>query len=107
MSNDHLTRCHRKGYRGCRINYKFIFLKMKELNWVRILRITIGTALLGSYIFYSESVLVLLAGGMLLAQGILNVGCPPFIGANSCKGSQKPFEYQKEDNTVVDYEVIS
>ena len=56
---------------------------------------------------HSESVLVLLAGGMLLAQGILNVGCPPFIGANSCKGPQKTLDYQKEDNTVVDYEVIS
>jgi hypothetical protein len=80
---------------------------MKGWNWIRILRITIGVSLLGSYIFYSESAFVLLAGGILLAQGILNVGCPPFIGVNSCKGPQKPLDDTKEDITVVDYEVIS
>lgn len=80
---------------------------MKALNWIRLLRIIIGIALLGSYIFYSESTFVLLAGGILLAQGILNVGCPPFLGNSSCKGPQKPFEGNKEELTAVEYEVIS
>jgi hypothetical protein len=80
---------------------------MKELNWVRILRITMGTLLLGSYLFYSESIFILLAGGILLAQGILNVGCPTFVGNSSCKGPEKPVEYNKEDMAAVEYEVIS
>jgi hypothetical protein len=80
---------------------------MKQLNWVRILRIAIGTSLLGSYFFYSDSSFVLLAGGILLAQGILNVGCPPFMGNTSCKSPQKPLELNQEDLSAVEYEVIS
>ncbi|MEY2949633.1 MAG: hypothetical protein ACO388_08865 [Saprospiraceae bacterium] len=80
---------------------------MKQLNWVRIWRIAIGISFLGSYFFYSDSIFVLGAGGILLAQGILNVGCPPFMGNTSCKSPQKPLELNQEDLSAVEYEVIS
>jgi hypothetical protein len=80
---------------------------MKPLNWVRILRIAIGISLLGSYVFYSDSIFVLVAGGILMAQGILNVGCPPFVGNATCNNPQKAIDFNKEDLSEVEYEVIS
>lgn len=81
---------------------------MKNWSLVRILRIVIGFGLLGSYFFYAQEIFALAVGGIFLAQGALNLGCPPFFGQASCSTPNNPTKTDlREINDEVIFEKIN
>jgi hypothetical protein len=81
---------------------------MKNWSLVRILRIVIGLGLLGSYFFYAQEIFALVVGGIFLAQGALNLGCPPFFGQSSCSTPSNPTKTDlREINDEVIFEKIN
>ncbi len=72
---------------------------LKNWNWMRVLRLTLGTAAVAQGMFYHNTPAVFI-GGILLAQAVFNMGC---CGIGACtvpaltkkQDLNKPAEYEE------------
>ncbi|MCB9081996.1 MAG: hypothetical protein H6555_09830 [Lewinellaceae bacterium] len=76
-------------------------------NWslTRILQVSFGTFLIGSFLLHGDDVSSLAFGGLLLLMGLLNIGCP--LGACAVPIKRPNSQEKPASTTEVEYDIVA